>query len=60
MPEARQKPQTVRIKPTNVAPETDFDAIIGGGFAGLYMLHCLRGLGLSSRVFEIGSGSGGT
>src|SRR5215212_8433245 len=35
-------------------------AIVGAGFAGLYMLHCLRGLGLSARVFEAGGGIGGT
>ena len=34
--------------------------IVGAGFAGLYMLHRLRGLGLSVRVFEAGSGVGGT
>ena len=39
----------------------DFDAVVvGAGFAGLYMLHRLRGLGLSVRVFEAGSGIGGT
>ena len=39
----------------------DFDAIVvGAGFAGLYMLHRLRALGLSVRVFETGSGVGGT
>jgi cation diffusion facilitator CzcD-associated flavoprotein CzcO len=39
----------------------DFDAVIvGAGFAGLCMLHRLRGLGLSARVFEAGSGVGGT
>ena len=39
----------------------DFDAIVvGAGFAGLYMLHRLRGLGLSVRVVEAGSGVGGT
>jgi len=38
-----------------------FDAVVvGAGFAGLYMLHRLRGLGLSVRVFEAGSGVGGT
>ena len=42
-------------------PAIDFDAIIvGAGFAGLYMLHRLRGLGLSARVYEAGSGVGGT
>ncbi len=39
----------------------DFDAVVvGAGFAGLYMLHRLRALGLSARVFEAGSGIGGT
>jgi cyclohexanone monooxygenase len=38
-----------------------FDAVIvGAGFAGLYALHRLRGLGLSARVFEAGKGVGGT
>ncbi len=44
----------------NDSPVT-FDAIIvGAGFAGLYMLHRLRGLGLSARVIEAGDGVGGT
>jgi cyclohexanone monooxygenase len=34
--------------------------IVGAGFAGLYMLHRLRGLGMSARVFEAGSNVGGT
>jgi len=38
-----------------------FDAVIvGAGFAGLYMLHRLRGLGLSARVYEAASDVGGT
>ena len=38
-----------------------FDAIvIGAGIAGMYMLYRLRELGLSVRVFETGSGVGGT
>jgi cyclohexanone monooxygenase len=38
-----------------------FDAVVvGAGFAGMYMLHRLRGLGLSARVFEAGGGVGGT
>src|SRR5271157_3312341 len=38
-----------------------FDAVVvGAGFAGMYMLHRLRGLGLSARVFEAGNGVGGT
>ncbi len=39
----------------------DFDVIvIGAGISGLYMLYRLRELGLSGRVFERGSGVGGT
>ena len=34
--------------------------IVGAGFAGLYTLHRLRGLGFSARVFEAGKGVGGT
>src|SRR6516162_5859160 len=34
--------------------------VVGAGFAGMYMLHRLRGLGFSVRVFEQGSGVGGT
>jgi len=43
-------------------PETGtFDAIVvGAGFAGLYMLHRLRGLGFTARVYEAGGGVGGT
>jgi len=38
-----------------------FDAVVvGAGFAGMYMLHRLRGLGLSARVYEAGGGVGGT
>jgi cation diffusion facilitator CzcD-associated flavoprotein CzcO len=38
-----------------------FDAVIvGAGFAGLYMLHRLRELGFSARIYEAGSGVGGT
>src|SRR4026209_1656656 len=41
--------------------KADFDAVvIGAGFAGMYMLHRLRGLGFSARVFEAGKGVGGT
>ena len=34
--------------------------IVGAGFAGMVMLHRLRGLGLSAIVFEAGGGVGGT
>ena len=40
--------------------ETKDVVIVGAGFAGMYMLHRLRGLGMSARVFEAGSGVGGT
>ena len=40
---------------------SDFDAVVvGAGFAGMYMLHCLRKLGLSVRVYETGGDVGGT
>ncbi len=43
------------------AAKADFDAIIvGAGFAGLYMLHQLRGRGFKARIFEAGTGVGGT
>lgn len=43
------------------SPATELDAIVvGAGFSGLYMLHKLRGLGLTARVLEKGSGVGGT
>ena len=35
-------------------------AVVGAGFAGLYLLHRLRQLGLSARCYEAGSGVGGT
>lgn len=34
--------------------------IVGAGFAGMYLLHRLRGLGLSAIVFEAATGVGGT
>ena len=41
--------------------ELVLDAIVvGGGLGGLYALHRLRGLGLTARAFEAGSGVGGT
>ncbi len=41
-------------------PQTLDIAITGAGFAGLYMLHRLRALGLSARIYEAASGVGGT
>ena len=34
--------------------------VVGAGFAGMYMLHKLKELGFSARVFERGSDVGGT
>jgi cyclohexanone monooxygenase len=53
------RPTPRRQHPNEVG--ADFDAVVvGAGFAGMYMLHRLRGLGFSARVFEAGSGVGGT
>ncbi len=41
-------------------PATVDAVIVGAGFAGMYMLHRLRSLGLSVRVFEAATGVGGT
>lgn len=41
--------------------DLDLDvAIVGAGFAGMYALYRLKGLGISARVFEAGDGVGGT
>ncbi len=41
--------------------DTDFDfVVVGAGFAGLYSLYKLRGMGMRGRVLEAGSGVGGT
>ncbi|MEQ1781167.1 MAG: NAD(P)/FAD-dependent oxidoreductase [Hyphomonadaceae bacterium] len=42
------------------APQTCDIVIVGAGFAGLYMLHKARGMGLSAVVFEAADGVGGT
>ena len=34
--------------------------IVGAGFGGMYMLHRLRGLGMSAIVFDVATGVGGT
>lgn len=34
--------------------------VVGAGFAGLYLIHKLRGMGLSAQAVEAGSGVGGT
>ncbi len=55
-------PDTMVTTDTPTATEaTTFDAIvIGAGIAGLFQLYRLRELGLTVRVFETGTGVGGT
>src|SRR5271168_1962316 len=46
---------------TGAARAQEYDAIvIGAGVSGLYQLYKLRELGLTARVFESGTGVGGT
>ncbi len=40
-------------------PQVDA-VVVGAGFAGMYMIHKLRELGLEVQAFEAGSGVGGT
>lgn len=50
------QPESVHIRPS-----ASYDVVVvGAGFAGLYMLHKLRGLGLSVKVYEQGGDVGGT
>jgi len=52
---------SVALKNRNDAPKLDYDAIvIGAGFAGLALIHYLRKLDLSVRVFDRASDVGGT
>ena len=47
--------------PPDAAPALDYDAIIiGAGMSGMYQLYRLRELGMRVRVFEAGTGVGGT
>src|SRR5438067_4699858 len=46
---------------SHATPAEVYDVVVvGAGFAGMYMLHKLRGLGLSVRVYEQGGDVGGT
>lgn len=46
---------------SNATPPARLDVlVVGAGFGGMYMLHRLRGLGLSAHVLEAGAGVGGT
>jgi cation diffusion facilitator CzcD-associated flavoprotein CzcO len=47
--------------PPDAAPALDYDAIIiGAGMSGMYQLYRLREQGMRVRVFEAGTGVGGT
>ena len=60
----REREQMPALQPSssqNRSGDGTFDVVVvGAGFAGMYMLHRLRGLGLSARVYEQGDGVGGT
>ena len=56
----RTAPQD-EVKCGAMTEKFDYDAIIiGAGISGLYQLHLLRKLGMKVRVFETGTGVGGT
>ncbi len=55
MPDASHSP----AHPSSGGRQFDV-AIVGGGLAGLYAIHRLRGMGLKVRAYEAGSGVGGT
>jgi cyclohexanone monooxygenase len=46
--------------PRAAVPKQIDAVIVGAGFGGMYMLHRLRGLGLSAIVFDVATGVGGT
>ncbi len=48
-------------QPSSAVVTQTYDVVVAGaGFAGLYMLHKLRQRGLSVRLYEAGTGVGGT
>jgi cyclohexanone monooxygenase len=49
----------VTVHPSDSAADVDV-VVVGAGFAGLYALHRLRGMGLSARAFEQAEDVGGT
>jgi len=49
------------VSASHAAGNETYDVVVvGAGFAGMYMLHRLRGLGLTVRVYEQGGDVGGT
>src|SRR5262245_50053803 len=60
-PESSNAPTKSAGKSTRTVVRLDYDVVVvGAGFAGLYMLHRLRSMGFSVRVYELGTGIGGT
>jgi cation diffusion facilitator CzcD-associated flavoprotein CzcO/acetyl esterase/lipase len=51
--------ETIDLNRGAAAPELDA-IVVGAGFAGLYMLHRLRGIGLKAKVLESADDVGGT
>ena len=52
---------TATLTRPDAAQAVDYDSIvIGAGISGLYQLHCLRKQGQKVKVFEAGTGVGGT
>ena len=45
---------------SQVRPSSVDAVIVGAGFSGLYMLHRLRSLGFTTRLFDAADGVGGT
>src|SRR5665647_3580293 len=52
--------QTISGRNNAPGAETFDVVVVGAGFAGMYMLHKLRGRGLSVRVYDRGGDVGGT
>src|ERR1700693_4597907 len=52
--------QSIPGKGHAAAAETYDVVVVGAGFAGMYLLHRLRGIGASVRVYEQGGDVGGT
>ncbi len=52
-------PRALMNPPHTAARELDV-IVVGAGFGGLYALHRFRAMGLTVRVYEAGSGVGGT
>ncbi|MEM7326064.1 MAG: alpha/beta hydrolase fold domain-containing protein [Actinomycetota bacterium] len=61
MPESNDEVGTDTDSTADGDVGVDVDVVVvGAGFAGLYLLHRLRGLGLSAQGFETGDDVGGT